>query len=83
MAAWISAAATSNTDVFAGFFWVFSYMLVVGIGLFVWGATTPPISPSERTLHRRSGAAKYWTVVPEELALGVAFFFLFLAFVDK
>jgi hypothetical protein len=95
---WTTAAATSKTDVFIGpFFWVFIYMLVWGIGLFAWGAVTTPISPPKRTLHERPGAAKYsisrfkdrdglglpWAVVFEELVLGVAFYFLFSAFVGR
>ena len=44
--AWIAAAALSKTDLFTGpFFWMLAYMLVVGIGLVVWGAVTTPINP--------------------------------------
>lgn len=95
---WISAAATSKTDLFIGpFFWVFIYMLVVGIGLFVWGAVTTPISPPKGIIQTSPGAATdsiarisrqvglvlSWAVVLEEFVSGVAFFFLFSAFVGK
>jgi hypothetical protein len=77
--AWISAAGVSKTDLFIGpFFWVFAYMLVVGIGLFVWGAVTTPISLPKTMPNRRPAVMVLW-----ELALGVAFFFLFSALVTN
>jgi hypothetical protein len=96
LAGWISAATTSRTDLFIGpFFWVFIYVLVVGIGTTVWGAVSMPISPpgeapdeapgpttySISQFKRRVGLGSGWAVVLEELALGVASFFLFSAFV--
>jgi hypothetical protein len=75
--AWITAAALSKTDLFTGpFFWVFAYMLVVGIGLVVWGAITTPINPPKGRLRRSLSA-----VVLEEIALGVASFLMFWALV--
>jgi hypothetical protein len=67
----------SRIDLFTGpFFWVIAYMLVVGIGLFVCGAVTAPISAPTRRLRRSLSA-----VVLEEIALGVASFLVFWAFV--
>ena len=44
MAGWITAAAMSNTDLFSGpFFWVLAYLLVVGVGLVMWGAVSTPV----------------------------------------
>ena len=64
----------SNTDLFTGpFFWVFAYMLVVGIGLVVWSAATTPGGAGSRRATR--------SVLLEELALGVAAFGLFWALV--
>jgi hypothetical protein len=77
MSAWIAAAIATNTDVFGGPFWIFVYMVVVGIGLFVWGATTEPISPPTRRGYR------FFWIVLEELALGVAAFGLFWAFLGN
>ena len=75
--AWIAAAALSKTDLFTGpFFWVLAYMLVVGIGLVVWGAVTTPINPPKARLRRSISA-----VVLEEFALGVASFLVFWALV--
>jgi hypothetical protein len=77
MGAWVAAAAMSKIDLFTGpFFWVIAYTLVVGIGLFVCGAVTAPTSPPTRK-PRRSFSA----VVLEEMALGVASFLVFWAFV--
>ena len=74
MGGWITAAVISNTDLFIGpFFWVFAYMLVVGIGLFVWGAVTTPLQ-AERP-------RAVWGVVLEELTLGIAALGLFWALV--
>jgi hypothetical protein len=75
MAGWIAATVKTKTDVFGGPFPVFLYILVVGAALFVWGVLATPISPQKRTLHR------FCVLVLEELALGVAFFFLFSAIV--
>jgi hypothetical protein len=77
MGAWVAAAAMSRIDLFTGpFFWVIAYMLVVGIGLFVCGAVTAPISAPTRRLRRSLSA-----VVLEKIALGVASFLVFWAFV--
>ena len=77
LGAWTAAAALSNTDLFTGpFFWVFAYMLVVGIGLFVWGAVTTPITFAQRRLGRSLSA-----LVLEEIAVGLASFLVFWALV--
>jgi hypothetical protein len=74
MAGWITAAVMSNTDLFFGpFFWVFTYMLVIGIWLVMWGAVTTPI----RTERPRA----VWGVLLEEVSLGVAALGLFWALV--
>jgi hypothetical protein len=79
LAGWIVASALSGTDLFTGpFFWVFTYLLVVGIGLFSWG-TAETSSRSRRGV--RLGSR--WTVLLEELALGAASFLLFSAFVGR
>ena len=75
MAGWIAATVEAKTDVFGGPFPVFLYLLVVGAALFVWGVLAAPISPQKRRLHR------FCVLALEELALGVAFFFLFSAIV--
>jgi hypothetical protein len=75
--AWIAAAALSKTDLFTGpLFWTLAYMLVVGIGLVVWGVATTPINPPKERLGRSISA-----VVLEEIALGVASFLVFWALV--
>ncbi len=79
MGAWITAAALSKIDLFIGpFFWVLAYMLVVGIGLVVWGAATAPINPTKSRLHRSITA-----LVLEEIALGIASFLVFWALVGN
>lgn len=95
---WVAAATTTRTDLFVGpFFWSFVYMLVVGIGLSIWGAAAMPITFPRKTprwtpgaakdlldeFKRRVGLGSGWAVALDELALGVAFFFLFSAFVAR
>ncbi len=71
---WTIAALTTRTDLFMGpFFWVFAYLLVIGTGLVVWGVMTAPIGPHPpRSFHM---------VLLEELALGIASFLAFSAFI--
>ena len=79
LAGWIVATALRRTDLFMGpFFWVFTYLLVVGVALFVVGAVT---ASSARFTRVRVGSA--CSVVLEELAFGVASFLLFTAFVGR
>ena len=74
MAGWITAAAMSNTDLFSGpFFWVLAYLLVVGVGLVMWGAVSTPVQGG------RTRAV--WGVEFGELSLGVAALGLFWALV--
>jgi hypothetical protein len=80
LAGWIVAAVLSSTDLFTGpFFWAFAYLLIVGLGLFVWGEMSPARSRFQR--HIRSGSS--WTLALEELAFVVASFLLFSAFVGR
>ena len=44
---WIAAAVINGADVFSAPFWCFLYVLVVGIGAFVWGIANQPIRPLE------------------------------------
>jgi hypothetical protein len=80
LAGWIVAAARSRTDLFVGpFFWVFTYLLVMGAGLFACGAVSATRTRSMRRIRFGSPG----TVVLEELAAGVASFLLFTAFVSR
>jgi hypothetical protein len=80
LAGWVVSAALSKADVFMGpFFWVFTYVLVVGTGLLIWGAVTATRSRLGGRV--RPGAA--WTVVLEEVAFAIASFLLFSAFVVR
>jgi hypothetical protein len=74
MGGWIVAAIVSNTDIFGGPFPVLVYMLSVGIGLFVWGVMTEPIS-------LRGSRYKFFWILLEEFALALAAFGLFWALV--
>ncbi|HVA10115.1 MAG TPA: hypothetical protein VNG12_25620 [Acidimicrobiales bacterium] len=76
MGAWIAATVMDGADVFGDPFWCFLYMLVVGIGAFVWGIVTEPIKTP-----KRRGSKFFATVVLEEIALGVVFYLLFWALV--
>lgn len=77
LAGWIVAAVLSNTDLFTGpFFWAFTYLLIVGLGMLVWGEVT-----ATRSRHVRSGSS--WTLMLEEVAFVVASFLLFSAFVGR
>jgi hypothetical protein len=79
LAGWIVATALRRTDLFTGpFFWVFTYLLVVGVAVFALEAVT---ASNGRCTRVRVGSA--WSVVLEELAFGVASFLLFSAFVGR
>ena len=68
---WIAAAASTNTDVFSVLFWLLTYLLVVGIAVFVMGVTTERMNlPKERR-------NRFAAVLLEEVALGGASFLLF------
>jgi hypothetical protein len=80
LAGWVVATALRRTDLFMGpFFWVFTYLLVVGVAVFAWGAVTT----SSARYTRRVRVGSPWSVVLEELAFGVASFLVFSAFVAR
>ena len=69
---WIAAAASTNTDVFSALFWLLAYLLVTGLAVFAWGATTERwVSPPRERTYR------FTAVVLEESALGAISFFVF------